>query len=94
MEMLQRVQQAKVIPVIREATGENILPIARALYNGGITAIEITAETPDVEMLIKEVRSNVDDMIVGAGQCSIRKQPELLLWRAPSLLFRQPSTPV
>ncbi|MCP3027367.1 bifunctional 4-hydroxy-2-oxoglutarate aldolase/2-dehydro-3-deoxy-phosphogluconate aldolase [Halobacillus sp. A5] len=65
--MNQILQQAKVIPVVRKANVDNILPIAEALETGGINVIEITAETPDVEELIKQVRNSSLDILVGAG---------------------------
>ncbi|MFC7319558.1 bifunctional 4-hydroxy-2-oxoglutarate aldolase/2-dehydro-3-deoxy-phosphogluconate aldolase [Halobacillus campisalis] len=64
---MQALQQAKIIPVIRKASFENINQILSSLYDGGITAIEITAETPDVENLIKEARENHDGLLIGAG---------------------------
>ncbi|WP_347548637.1 bifunctional 4-hydroxy-2-oxoglutarate aldolase/2-dehydro-3-deoxy-phosphogluconate aldolase [Pseudalkalibacillus hwajinpoensis] len=67
MNCLQKVQEAKIVPVVRKANRSNILPIAQALFDGGIKAIEITAETPEVDMLIKEVRSNLNGLVVGAG---------------------------
>ena len=67
MANLLKVQEAKIIPVIRKANQNNILPIAQALYEGGIKAIEITAETPEVETLIRKVRDSFDGLLIGAG---------------------------
>jgi 2-dehydro-3-deoxyphosphogluconate aldolase / (4S)-4-hydroxy-2-oxoglutarate aldolase len=64
---LQKVQEAKIVPVIRKASQDNILPIAQALFEGGIKAIEITAETPEVEKMIRDVRDKVEGLLVGAG---------------------------
>ncbi|WP_431802764.1 bifunctional 4-hydroxy-2-oxoglutarate aldolase/2-dehydro-3-deoxy-phosphogluconate aldolase [Halobacillus andaensis] len=65
--MQKILNQAKVIPVVRKANEDNVVPIAEALYAGGISVIEITAETPKVEELIRKVRNSSCDILVGAG---------------------------
>lgn len=65
---LERLKQEKIVAVVRHATQENILPIARSLLKGGIHAIEITAETPHASSLIEEVNQELgDQIVVGAG---------------------------
>ncbi|MFG6147124.1 bifunctional 4-hydroxy-2-oxoglutarate aldolase/2-dehydro-3-deoxy-phosphogluconate aldolase [Halobacillus sp. B23F22_1] len=64
---MHQLEQARIIPVIRKANEDNILPIAESLYEGGIKIIEITAETPGVEALIRKVRNSSLDILVGAG---------------------------
>ncbi|CDQ18523.1 2-dehydro-3-deoxyphosphogluconate aldolase / (4S)-4-hydroxy-2-oxoglutarate aldolase [Halobacillus karajensis] len=68
MNLLDRLKEKRVIPVIRKAEEENILPITEALINGGITAIEITAETPKAATLIRKVAEAYRGrVLVGAG---------------------------
>lgn len=67
MRTFQKIQEARILPVIRKADQDNIIPIATAVDYGGIRAIEITAETPEVEQLINKVRVHNEDMLVGAG---------------------------
>ncbi|MFC7063398.1 bifunctional 4-hydroxy-2-oxoglutarate aldolase/2-dehydro-3-deoxy-phosphogluconate aldolase [Halobacillus seohaensis] len=68
MSEIERIKQARIVPVIRKANLENIVPITTALVKGGIQAIEITAETPRVGELIQKVKENVsDELMVGAG---------------------------
>lgn len=71
MERLTIIDQIKrngIVAVIREANSENIIPIANALYKGGIKTLEITAETPKVATLIEKVIDEFgDELIVGAG---------------------------
>jgi 2-dehydro-3-deoxyphosphogluconate aldolase / (4S)-4-hydroxy-2-oxoglutarate aldolase len=45
--------------VIRGASVETIIPIAQALKEGGVTALEITMETP--EALCKKIIIREDD---------------------------------
>ncbi|MFD2922418.1 bifunctional 4-hydroxy-2-oxoglutarate aldolase/2-dehydro-3-deoxy-phosphogluconate aldolase [Halobacillus naozhouensis] len=67
-ETLQRMMEHKLVAVIRGAEGEEVLPIARALHDGGIHILEITADTPQVSELIRSVNDEFsDEVIVGAG---------------------------
>lgn len=65
---LQRMMEHKLVAVIRGAKAEDVLPIARALHAGGIHIMEITADTPQVDVLIRRVNEEFgDELIVGAG---------------------------
>ncbi|WP_079527498.1 bifunctional 4-hydroxy-2-oxoglutarate aldolase/2-dehydro-3-deoxy-phosphogluconate aldolase [Halobacillus hunanensis] len=67
-ETLQRMMEHKLVAVIRGAKGEEVLPIAKALNEGGIHILEITADTPQVGELIRHVKDELGDaVIVGAG---------------------------
>ena len=67
-DTLQQMMEHKLVAVIRGARGEDVLSIARALQVGGIHIMEITAETPQVDDLIRKVTHEFgDEMIVGAG---------------------------
>lgn len=68
MSTLEKIKQAKIIPVIRKTDEDNILAICEALARGGIQAVEITAETPNASKLIKLVKQEHGErLIVGAG---------------------------
>jgi 2-dehydro-3-deoxyphosphogluconate aldolase / (4S)-4-hydroxy-2-oxoglutarate aldolase len=65
---VEEIQKRRVVAVIRGATMETIIPVAQALKNGGITAIEITMETPKALSIIERVADVFgDEMFVGAG---------------------------
>lgn len=67
-DTLQRIMEHKLVAVIRGAQGEDILSIAHALHAGGVHIMEITAETPQVDVLIRKVTEEFgDELIVGAG---------------------------
>jgi 2-dehydro-3-deoxyphosphogluconate aldolase/(4S)-4-hydroxy-2-oxoglutarate aldolase len=66
--LFEQIQENGIVAIIRGATLENILPIARALRDGGVKNLEITVETPKVLSLIEAVASEMgDEVIVGAG---------------------------
>lgn len=68
MEAVDFIKEQVIVAVIREATVNNILPIANALYDGGVKVMEVTAETPGVMGMIEKVRSELGDkVLVGAG---------------------------
>ncbi|ASK62493.1 2-dehydro-3-deoxyphosphogluconate aldolase [Virgibacillus phasianinus] len=65
---LQQMMEHKLVAVIRGAEGEDVLAIARALHKGGVHIMEITADTPQVDVLIRKVSQEFgDQLIVGAG---------------------------
>ncbi|MBG9448044.1 2-dehydro-3-deoxyphosphogluconate aldolase [Cytobacillus firmus] len=68
MEAVDFIKAQVIVAVIREATAENIVPIASALYDGGVKVLEVTAETPGVMAMIEKVRVELGDkVLVGAG---------------------------
>lgn len=57
-----------IVAVIRGAKPEDIVPIAKALRDGGVKTLEITVETPKVMKLIEQVSYELgEEVIVGAG---------------------------
>ncbi len=68
MTLLDQIKETGIVAVIRGASTENIIPIARALKSGGVTALEITVETPRVLSAIEKLSAELgDEVIVGAG---------------------------
>lgn len=61
------IKETGIIPVIREATVENIIPIARALKKGGINIIEITVEASGALAALEKAASELEGVLVGAG---------------------------
>jgi 2-dehydro-3-deoxyphosphogluconate aldolase/(4S)-4-hydroxy-2-oxoglutarate aldolase len=68
IDTLDRLNDAKVIAVIRAASADQALAISEALVEGGIRAIELTYSVPDVGRAIQLVRAQLGaTAIVGAG---------------------------
>ncbi|MET0985028.1 MAG: bifunctional 4-hydroxy-2-oxoglutarate aldolase/2-dehydro-3-deoxy-phosphogluconate aldolase [Steroidobacteraceae bacterium] len=59
--------RSPVIPVLTIEQLEHALPLARALYAGGLQVLEITLRTPIAADAIRCVRDALPDAIVGAG---------------------------
>ncbi|MFC5134387.1 MULTISPECIES: bifunctional 4-hydroxy-2-oxoglutarate aldolase/2-dehydro-3-deoxy-phosphogluconate aldolase [Haloferacaceae] len=67
-ETLSRIVDSGVVAVLRGVPADQLVGIAEALREGGVTAVEITADTPGVADLIEEVSGSFDDeVVVGTG---------------------------
>ncbi|HEU4963373.1 MAG TPA: bifunctional 4-hydroxy-2-oxoglutarate aldolase/2-dehydro-3-deoxy-phosphogluconate aldolase [Bacilli bacterium] len=68
MNLLEQISANGVVAVIRGAHPDRVLPIARALRDGGVKTLEITMGTPKVLSLIERVADELGgEVIVGAG---------------------------
>lgn len=68
IEKLNVIAHSKLIGIIRSHTSKNLVDAARAIFDGGMRAIEITLNTPDVLDLISQTKHALgEDAIVGVG---------------------------
>lgn len=67
MEIKQIMALSPVIPVLVIKQLEHAVPLAQALYNGGLKVLEITLRTPVALEAISAIRDHLPDAIVGAG---------------------------
>ncbi|WP_163538944.1 bifunctional 4-hydroxy-2-oxoglutarate aldolase/2-dehydro-3-deoxy-phosphogluconate aldolase [Gracilibacillus sp. YIM 98692] len=68
MSLIQTISEHKVVAIIRKADENNIIPILKALDEGGVKAVEITAETPRITNLIEKAVAEYGGKIgIGAG---------------------------
>jgi len=68
MSLIETIQERKIVAVIRNANEDNIGSILKALSNGGVNVVEITAETPNVQRVIETaVKNNSEEVLIGAG---------------------------
>ena len=73
-QVIQSVLEHKVISIVRGMAPEKILPVAQALYDGGIRLIEVTFNQKEPENFYKTAdairaitETMGDKMLVGAG---------------------------
>jgi len=65
---LRRILDGGIIAVVRAESGEQLVKVARALAEGGVTAVEITFTVPDAVEVIRRVHRELgDSVVVGAG---------------------------
>ena len=63
-EMLLKIQKMGIVPVIKL---DDAVPLAKALYEGGLPCAEITFRTAAAEESIRRMREAYPDMLIGAG---------------------------
>ena len=66
-EVLKRVSDIGIIPVIAFNSVEEAVPLCKALVAGGLPAAEVTFRTACAEDCIKTINKEVPEMLLGAG---------------------------
>ncbi len=65
---LERIVEGGVVAVLRGVTEETVTEIAGALADGGVTAVEVTADTPGAMRMIEELSTDLPQgTAVGVG---------------------------
>lgn len=66
---LERIRESGVVAVLRGADADTVIDVADALRAGGVTAIELTADTAGVADMIEEVAASFSggETLIGAG---------------------------
>ncbi len=73
-EIVRRIELLGVVPVIAINDVENAVPLAKALCRGGLPAAEITFRTDCAAEAIRRIRTEVPEMLVGAGTVLTEEQ--------------------
>jgi 2-dehydro-3-deoxyphosphogluconate aldolase/(4S)-4-hydroxy-2-oxoglutarate aldolase len=66
-KLTKEIYKIGVVPVVVLDEPKKALPIAKALYDGGIGCAEITFRTTAAEEAIKNISKEMPEMIIGAG---------------------------
>lgn len=64
---MERISQIGIVPVVKIMAKEDALPLAQALYNGGLDVAEITFRSEHAKYAIQTIHQALPDMLVGAG---------------------------
>ena len=82
LDLWEHVKKHRIVVAVRGIAPEQILPAAKALYDGGIRMLEITFDQAsptcltDTPAAIRQVRQAMgDDMLVGAGTVMTLSRP-------------------
>ena len=66
--MMQRIHEIGLVPVLRATSAKEALTIADAIIAGGVTVLEITMTVPGaIQVIEKLVEHHGDKLLVGAG---------------------------
>ncbi len=77
MDVLKRLADSVVVPVVVLEKAEDAIPTANAMLAGGIDTMEITFRTACAADAIKAVADHCPDMLVGAGTVLNLEQAKL-----------------
>lgn len=66
-QSLRRIKKTGVIGILRGIDSEIAVDVAEAVVEGGVTAIEVTADTSDAIQIIETLSDSLDNVSVGAG---------------------------
>ena len=74
LEVIRRILEVGIIPVIRADSAELALRAITAIQNGGVSIIEITMTVPDAVEIIQATKSQFGNgAIIGAGTVRDKK---------------------
>lgn len=90
----QILRVAPVVPVMVVERIEDAVPLARALYNGGLKVLEITLRTPcALDAISAMVADLPDDAVIGAGTVITPKDLEAAIKAGSTFLVSPGTTP-
>ena len=75
-QFYEKLENAALVPVVALNDAKKAVPLSKALYKGGIPAIEVTFRTDAAEEAIKLIAKECPEMFVGAGTVINAKQAE------------------
>ena len=66
-DRLDRITDGGVIAILRGVARDDAVAVADAVVDAGVTALEVTADTPNAMASIEAIAERTDDAVVGAG---------------------------
>lgn len=94
MNIIEKVTELGVLPVIKIDNAKDALPLAAALKKGGLCAAEITFRTDAAEESIKQIAKEYPDFLIAAGTVLTPKQADLAIAAGASLIVSPGFNPI
>ncbi|OYR42200.1 2-dehydro-3-deoxyphosphogluconate aldolase [Halorubrum sp. Ib24] len=66
-DRLDRITDSGVIAILRDVDTDDAGAVADAVVDGGVTALEVTVDSPNAMASIELISDRVEDVLVGAG---------------------------
>ncbi|MGG7058859.1 bifunctional 4-hydroxy-2-oxoglutarate aldolase/2-dehydro-3-deoxy-phosphogluconate aldolase [Clostridium tertium] len=85
-EEVKKLMKGKLIAVIRGNDLEEAKLICRTIVESGITTLEITFSLPNAEKLIKELKEELPNALIGAGTVLNKEQAELAVYNGADFI--------
>lgn len=73
-QIVEKLKQLKVVPVIALDKAEDILPLAKTLSENGLPVVEITFRSAAAEEAIKLVKAHCPEVLIAAGTVLTKAQ--------------------
>ncbi|QSX09194.1 bifunctional 4-hydroxy-2-oxoglutarate aldolase/2-dehydro-3-deoxy-phosphogluconate aldolase [Alkalibacter rhizosphaerae] len=73
-DVLKKIQQIGIVPVVKLDRVEDALPLAKALMEGGLPCAEVTFRTDAAKDSIKVMSDTYPEMLIGAGTVLTKQQ--------------------
>jgi 2-dehydro-3-deoxyphosphogluconate aldolase / (4S)-4-hydroxy-2-oxoglutarate aldolase len=94
VEIIERVSQTGIIPVISIPKLDHALPLAESLVEGGLPCAEITFRTAAAAESIAQIRSRFPDIFVGAGTVLTTDQAQTAIDAGAQFIVSPGTNPV
>ncbi len=75
-DVLKRVYEIGIVPVIAFNSVDEALPLCKALADGGLPAAEVTFRTACAEECIRKIHEEMPEMLLGAGTVLTTEQAD------------------
>ena len=75
-ELIAKLEPAPLAAVLTIENPDDAVPVARALFAGGVSVIELAFRTPQAAEAIRRIRQDVPEVTIGAGTLLNPKQVE------------------
>ena len=66
-DVLQRIREIGVVPVVRADSADAALAVVDAIREGGVTVLEITMTVPGAISVMEKLAARFTDVLIGAG---------------------------
>lgn len=77
MDIIKRIAELKIVPVVALDNAKDAIPLANALLRGNLPIAEITFRTEAAEVSLKRISEAFPEIIVGAGTITTIEQAEI-----------------
>lgn len=74
--VIEKIRQIGIVPVVALDDDRQAVPLAKALVEGGLPAIEVTFRTSAAEQAIRRIAQQVPEMLIGAGTVLTSQQAD------------------
>ena len=75
-QLIKKISDTGIIPVVKIDDAKDAIPLATALKNGGLCCAEITFRTDAAEEAIRLIASEYPDFFIGAGTVLTKEQAD------------------